>query len=739
MQRLGVGLLFLFIGVLIAHNVTSENVLEHVNMFIGTGGAMFGCGALNPGPQRPFAMVRLGPDTINALNTFVPWEHFGGYHYSDKYIRLFAHTHMGGAGVLDYGNIGIMPTSWMPNGDMVKDYGFKSEFSHEREVAKPHYYSVHLDTPNIFAELAATKYVGVHRYEWKNPEKAHVMMFYISHALQQKDGCKDSDITVDMEKQIVTGSILSFGGLTRRIGGARIYFYAKFSSVFVQHGTWSVNKVFPDQSSINGTDVGAYIRFQDAKVEMYVGISFQSVRQAQVNLESDLGSKKFDDVAKESETVWQRELSTFQVQSSNRTDIVKFYTALYHSLVVPSAWSEVGGTYLGFDKQIHKIDAGSDFFLTEMSLWDTFRSNVPLITFLKPDVARDTVRSLVKMYEQGGDLPRWPIANGYGGSMIGQHANIVIADAWFKGVRDFDVRKAYAGMRQGATQQQRHAGRSGLGNYNTRGWITPADSRVATSQTVEYAFDDWALANMAKELGFKDDEILFRNRSKNYKNHFDPKEKFFCPRDAQGKFDCPLVKTNVFDQRYIEGDAWHWRFFAPHDSEGLIELFGGKEPFVKELDMFFEKAKEFPWNALPNPYYWAGNEHDLFSVWIFPWADRSDLTQKHSRWIMDEKYTDLPDGLDGNDDYGTLSAWYVFSAMGFFPLPGSSLYVVGSPIFDKVEYRHRGGLLTIIAHNQSKQNVFVDRALINGQPLGKFVQHDQLIKGNVVLEFWMKK
>jgi predicted alpha-1,2-mannosidase len=715
--------------------LASASVLDYVNSYIGTGGDMFSYGAVPVGPQRPFAMVRLGPDSVNVLNYLIPWQHFAGYFYNDTVIRCFSHTHFLG-GVVDWGNVGMMPISADPTKDIVTDYGFRSKFQKKNEEAHPHFYNVHLDTWNIFVELTATRYTGIHRYTWKDPSKPRVIMFYVSQALHAR-GCRDSNVFVDANAQTITGSILNYGALTARIGGSRVYFYVTFKSRFTSHGLWDTGKIIPNGIRLNGTDIGAYLKFDDAQVEMHVGISFQSVEKAKLNLENDVGAKRFDDVKKESETVWLRELNTIQIKTDNHDDKVKFYSALYHSLIVPTTFSESDKTYLGFDNKIHRVDNGSDAFYSELSLWDTFRTQVPFLTMHKPEVARDTVRSLINMLNQGGDLPRWPIANGYGGSMIGQHADIVIADAWFKGVKDFDIRRAYWGMRKGAMEPQRHAGRTGLESYNTKGFITNDIHRKGCSLVVEYAHDDWAIANIAKELGLTEDEVLFRNRSMNYKNHYDKGEKYCCSREKDGTFDCPYVKTNIFDPRYIEGDAWHYRFYAPHDPEGLINVIGGKDAFIKELDTFFTKAHDFPWNELPNPYYWAGNEHNLFSVWLFNWAGRPDLTQKHSRWIMDNRYLNKPWGLDGNDDYGTLSAWFLFTSMSFYPSAGSDLYIIGSPLFDSIEYRHAKGLLTIIAHNNSKTNVFVERSTINGTPFSLFLKHDQLFGGNVRIEYWM--
>eukprot|EP01080_Neovahlkampfia_damariscottae_P006430 gene6430-10438_t len=731
-MKVFVTVLLFLINMLLA----TEDPLQYVNSFIGTGGRGFGCGALNPGPQRPFGTMRIGPDTINALNVFVPWEHFGGYHYNDTYIRCFSHTHLVGAGIVDYGNIGVMPISTKLTSNLLHDYNFKSKFTHDKESAKPHFYNVNLNTWDIDVELTSTQFVGLHRHTFKKTNSPKTVLFYVSHALTEKNGCKDSEVIITNNE--IFGFMLNHGSFTSRVDGVKIYYYAKFKRDYKSFGVWENDKILPNQRRMKGTNIGAYFEFEEDNAEFHVSISFQSIEQAKKNYEREVGSKSFDEIKKESENIWKKELSAIVVETKNIDDKVKFYSALYHSLTSPTQFSE-GGNYLGFDRKIHPIDKGSDAYYTEFSIWDTFRTQAPLLSLLKPTVQRDIVRSMLNMYDQGGYLPRWPIAHGYTNGMIGQHANIIIADAFFKGIKDFNITKAYEGMRKGSTQEQRHAGRSGLESYNTKGYIPTQINNRGTSLTVEYAYDDWAISNIARVLGKKEDEQLFKKKSMNYKNHYSPRFKYFCPRNQDGSFDCPTMTENVFDWRYIEGDAWHWRFFAPHDSQGLINLFG-KEYFIKELDRMFTLAKNYiNYNILPNPYYWAGNEHDLGYVWYFNDADRPDLAQKHSRWILDNKYTIYSSGLDGNDDYGTLSSWFVFSSMGFFPLPGSSQYYLGSPLFDQVTLKHIKGTLKIVAYNNSNENIFVEKIHLNGVPISKYVSHDQLTNGNVVLEFWMKK
>lgn len=596
------------------------------------------------------------------------------------------------------------------------------------------YYGVFLERWNITVELTSTKYAGVHRYSYgkKGPR---VIMFYTSSSLMEKGGILSSEIKIDIEKQEITGYTHNFGSLNGRGGGNKIYYIMKMiSGKFTKFGLWNDTKILENVAEINAKDTGAYLHVDQDIVEFSVTISFISINQARRNMEHDIGRKSFDQVHKESEMEWKKELDNYRVVTSNEDDKMKFFTALYHSFVVPTTFSEIGGIYLGFDNKIHQLESTSKAFYTEMSIWDTFRTQFPYLALAKPEVMRDCARSLVLMYQQGGTLPRWPIANHDGFCMIGQHAVNVLADAWFKGIRDFNIHLAYEGMKKGALRTD--GGRGNLEDYIRLGYVPSEATSAGCSETVEYAYNDWAVSRIAGELGHTEDQKLFFNRSKNYMNVWNKNEKYFCARNRKGEFDCPIVKLNPFDKRYVEGDAWHWRWFAPHDMENLVSLFG-KDYFAKELEIFFKKSKDFPWNTLPNPYYWHGNEPDHFAVWMFNWANRSDLTQLYSRWILEERYNTAPHGLDGNDDYGTLSAWYLLASIGFYPITGSSTYVIGSPLFDQFSLKHQYGVLTVIAHNNSKQNVYVDKLTINGVPTKLFTDHSILFKGNVIAEFWM--
>lgn len=387
---------------------------------------------------------------------------------------------------------------------------------------------------------------------------------------------------------------------------------------------------------------------------------------------------------------------------------------------------------------------------TDLSIWDIFRTQIPFIIFHDSQRANDIIHSIMLIIEQGGDLPKWPFANIYTNCMIGSHADIMLSDLIMKHENNtyLNMTQVIEALRKVANQVQQHDSRFDPPTYIKYQYVPYDQDSKSASLTLSYAYDDWAIGNIMHAAGLVDEAQVYYNRSQWFENIFDNKTKFFCARHSNGELSCPndIERLDPFDLRYTEGDAWHYRFFVPHNTKRLIELFGGQETFVNELDTFFTRSREDTSTLLPNPYYWAGNEHDLFSVWQFHYANRSDLTQKHARWLLDHVYTTQPDGIPGNDDYGTMSAWYILASMGLYPLAGSSTYLLGSPAFDRITIRRNNGqcTLTVIAHNNSLENIYVERVLLNGQILSTFpfIDHvDQLqcsaALSSIQLDFFM--
>ena len=416
----------------------------------------------------------------------------------------------------------------------------------------------------------------------------------------------------------------------------------------------------------------------------------------------------------------------------------------------PTIWDESNGVYLGYDQKIHTKPDFMEHVYTDLSIWDVHRTKIPFIVFHDSQRGNDIIHSIMINVEQGGDLPKWPLANGYTGCMIGSHADVMISDLVMKQEHNssLNLTEVAQALRKVANQNQVHDSRFDPSSYIKYEYVPYDMDQHSAPLTLSYAYDDWAIGNVMYAAGLIDEAKEYYQRSTWFEHVFDNKTKFFCPKDKTGKFDCPneIELINPFDNRYVEGDAWHYRFFVPHNTSRLVELFGGPDVFSEELNKFFERAQPWTTTVLPNPYYWAGNEHNLLSVWQFNYANRSDLTQKYSRWLVNHAYTNKPDGLPGNDDYGTMSAWYLFASLGFYPVSGSSTYLIGSPSFDNITISRNGGAcnLSINVHNNSPTNLYVERVLLNGKILSTFpfIDHINHLKcsnnqSTIQLEFFM--
>jgi predicted alpha-1,2-mannosidase len=410
---------------------------------------------------------------------------------------------------------------------------------------------------------------------------------------------------------------------------------------------------------------------------------------------------------------------------------------------MPTLFNDANGDYLGFDNKVHKA-TGFQYF-TDMSLWDTFRTAHPLYTLIATKDQRDMVVSLIKMLEQGGWLPRWPAGHGYSNSMEGTPADIVITDSYLKGIRDFDVEKAYQAMRLTALGPTppgaAFSGREGIAEYLKYGYCPAGLVRKSVALTLEYSWADHAIFRLAEALGHADDAALFRKHAQSYRQIWNPGTQYFQPRDAQGKFVEPfkpllltyMDRTGEFTKDYVEGDALQWRWSAPYDAEGLVSLFKSREYFVDELDTFFAKSEPGVGGWTPGSYYWQGNEPDIHAAYLFNAAGRPDLTQKWVRWILDHKYANRYDGLDGNDDGGTLSAWYVLSALGLYPVPSTDKYELGSPLFEKAEVRLKNKPLVIVAENYAPDRFYARKVFLNDAPLDRaWIKHSEIENGGVL-------
>lgn len=719
-----------------------------VNPFIGTGGfPTYTSSDDIPGPTMPFGMVRLSPETKFFLgNHFFdePTVSTAGYYYADRQIMGFSHTRLIGTGAYDGGHFRIFPS--VGEGALKKySEGKYHQFSHKNEIAFPGYYAVKFQKPGILAELTATQRTGIHRYTFSKNEVPHLIID-ISNSL----GLGKSDngeVKIHPDNQEITGTIHTYGNFASRYGGQQIFFAARFDQPFKAFSVLKNEKDIVQEFKVIGDKLIADFSFQKTTPEMEIGlklaISYVSVENAQENLEMETNGFDFNECVETAKKAWEEKLSLVKIDGSTEEQKQIFYTALYHSFQMPTIFTDANGDYKGFDKKIHKAE-GFQYF-TDMSLWDTFRTIHPLFTLLAPEAQRDMLVSLVKMVEQGGVLPRWPSGYGYTGSMLGASADIVIAESYLKGITDFDVEKAYQAMHDAALginlSEKGYKPRNGIESYLKYHYCPSDLMGEAVSKTLEYCYADDAISKLANALGKVDDAKLFAAHSNYYKNIWNPETQYFQPRDTAGKFAekfDPLLLTyfdsdGEFTDDYVEGCALQWRWALFFDAGGLISLFKSKDYFVNELNDFFEKSnpKRGHWN--PGSYYWHGNEPDIHAAYLFNYAGRSDLTQKWVRWILENKYGAGYEGLDGDDDAGTLSAWYIFSSLGFYPVAGSEIYQIGTPLFQHAEIKVGDKTFTVIAENASGENKYVKKIWLNDKPLNRtWLKHDEIISGGTL-------
>jgi predicted alpha-1,2-mannosidase len=699
--------------------------VDYVDPFIGTDAH----GHTFPGAAAPFGMVQLSPDT-----DIEGWDWCSGYHYSDSSIMGFSHTHLSGTGIGDYGDILFMPfTGELKTVSGTKsdpDSGYRSRFSHDNETAHPGYYSVFLKDYDIKAELTVTKRAGFHRYTFPQAERAFIIMDLV-HGIQNQT--TDSSLEI-LDDTTVRGYRCSTGWAQHRC----VYFYAEFSVPFKSFGVLENGTVIADKNSANGREVKGFVEFNASSPQdilIKVGISHTSLDGARKNVLEEIPHWDFSITKKQTEDEWEKELSAIIAESDNERNKTVFYTALYHAFIAPNTLSDVDGRYIGMDRKIHSIEGGEMY--TVFSLWDTFRALHPLFTIIQEKRTGEMIRSLISKYEEGGLLPVWELASNETETMIGYHSIPVIVDAYMKGIRDFDVDKAYEAMKKSAMQDHH-----GLKFYKEMGYI-PADlEHESVSKTLEYAYDDWCIAVMAKALGYEDDYRYFIERAKFWVNVFDPSTSLMRPKKNGAWLD-PFDPYAV-SGHYTEANAWQYSFFVPQDVSGLIERMGGDTKFIAFLDKLFTTDSGLTGWFQPDitgliGQYAQGNEPSHHIAYLYNYAGTPWRTQELVREIVTTLYTNRPDGLPGNEDCGQMSAWYIFSAVGFYPVtPGDTVYAIGTPLFDKVRIRIDDNTsFTVIAHNLTDENLYIQSARLNGRDYPySFIRHSD-ITGGGDLEFYM--
>jgi predicted alpha-1,2-mannosidase len=700
-------------------NLSQKDVLTLVNPFIGTDGH----GHTYPGAAFPFGMVQLSPDTRKDN-----WDACSGYHYSDTAILGFSHAHLSGTGVGDYGDIRFTPMTGAlrirPGDGNNPGAGYRSRFSHEKETASPGYYQVFLEDHQVNAEFTVTQRCGLHQYTFPSSRESFILIDLTESVVTEKNPGLSVRIVNDHE---ISGFRRSSGWAADQV----IYFYAVFSRPFDEFGTALDGRILPDTSFAEGNDVQAYVKFvtsENEKVMVKVGISGVSIDGARKNLESEIPGWDFDQVKQQAESAWSRELGRIEVKGGHPDDFVKFYTALYHCYLAPNLFSDVDGLYRGHDGAIHNA-ADHDVY-TVFSLWDTYRALHPLMTLIQPERTVDFIKTFLDIYEKGGLLPVWELAGNETNCMIGYHAVPVIFDAYIKGITGYDVEKAYTAMKNSAMQDQ-----FGLKWYREYGYIPAESEGEAVSKTLEYAYDDWCIAMMAKKLGKVDDYRYFIERAQYYKNIFDPDTRFLRGK-RNGMFTAPFDPAEV-NFMLTEANTWQYTFYVPQDISGLSALMGGDQMFEEKLDEMFSASAGLSGRQQADitgliGQYAHGNEPSHHMAYLYNYVGRPAKTQKIARQIMDELYGSGPAGLCGNEDCGQMSAWFVMSAMGFYPVtPGLDYYVLGSPLFEEIKINFENGNNFVLqCENNSSTNIYIQSAKLNGTVYEKsYLNHEDLVNG----------
>lgn len=708
--------------------VLAQDPLADVNPMIGTTGPTENdYGGMIPGVAAPFGMTHWTAMTRENKISVCP------YNYKDSTIQGFLGTHQPAIWMGDYGQFSLMPLS----GELKT--ARKLPFRHADEISTPYYYAVKLNDAgkSISAELTATTRAGFFKFTFPASKASHIVI--TASRSEQFRG----SIQIDPQSNEITGynPDRQSSELGPQLPNFKGYFVIQFSKPFSAFGTWENNDIHKGSKEESGHRMGGYASFattQGEEIKVRIGTSFISLDQARDNLRREIRDWDFDRVKNESRATWTESLNRIQIQGGSKAERVNFYTAMYHALLFPRTLSEYGRYYSAFDDRVHNGVSYNDY-----SLWDTFRAEHPLLVLIQPERVPDMITSLLQMYDEGGWMPKWPNPT-YTNIMIGTHADSVIADAYVKGIRGFDLNKAYAATYKDAmTPPDGDArnrwldrapwtafeGRGGLTWYKSLGYVPQDRADESVSRTLEFAYDDFCVAQIAKAVGKHDDYEMLMLRSRNYRNLFDPSLSFMRPKKADGSWDeASWVSPDERKPGFTEGSPWTYLFCEMQDIPGMITLMGGPEKFAAKLDQNFAGG-----------HYRHGNEPGHHYTYLYNYVGQPWKTQEQVRAALIANYHNGADGLNGNDDCGQMSAWYIFSALGFYPVtPGSPRYAIGTPLFPKATIMLQGpytkGPFTVIARNQSARNIYIQSATLNGKPLNEpFISHTDIANGSTLV------
>ncbi|RZJ54107.1 MAG: glycoside hydrolase family 92 protein [Flavobacterium sp.] len=723
-------------GIFILSLFTSNNVIsqekkkkqnntdytKYVDPIIGSGGH----GHVFVGANVPFGAAQLGP-----VNIFEGWDWCSGYNYASNTILGFTHTHLSGTGIGDLNDILVLPVSGKvalnkgTKEDMTNGYG--SYFSHKNEIAKPGYYSVILDKYKIKAELTASERVGFHKYTFDNASDSHIL-------IDLADGIGWDRPVKTYIKKVSETKIVGYRYSAGWATDQRIYFAMEFSEPITTislHDSIALIK----GNEAEGLKIKAVLDFKTLKnkqIFVKVGISPVSYDNASANIKAEIADWDFDKIVREANSKWNKELNKIQIKADDKTMKV-FYTSLYHTMFAPSIFNDANGDYLGTDKKVYPKAAFTNY--TTFSLWDTYRGLHPLYTITQPDKINDIVKSFLAIYQQQGRLPVWHLMGNETNTMNGNHSIAVIVDAYLKGYRDYDTELAYEAIKKTAMQT-----RDGM-DYVQKLQYIPADKVLeSVGNALEYAIDDYCIAQMAKALNKTEDYAYFTKRANLYKLYFDKETTFMRGKLADGNWRTPFNPLSSVHRKddYVEGNAWQYTWLVPQDPYGLIDLFGSEDKFLAKLDaLFLLPDKVEGEDVSPDisgliGQYAQGNEPNHHIPYLYSYAGQTWKTAKLIREIDEKFYSTKPDGLCGNEDLGQMSAWYVFSSMGFYSVnPANGIYIIGSPLVNNaVIHYNQNTSFTLNAIDNSDKNIYIQKAEYNGKTYTKsYIKHDMIVKG----------
>ncbi|HYK75971.1 MAG TPA: GH92 family glycosyl hydrolase [Daejeonella sp.] len=738
---------------------TKENLLPYVKPIIGTQKM----GHTFPGSTVPFGSVQLSPETdtipyaTNGKYNKDVYKYCAGYQYDDKTIVGFSHTHFSGTGHSDLGDFLIMPTTGKlqlnPGTADKPENGYRSAYSHQNETAEANYYKVKLDDHNILAEMTTSNRVGFHQYTFPKAEDAHIILDLMAGIYNYEDKNVWTFVRV-VNDTLITGYRQTNGWARTRT----VYFAMTFSKPFYQYGTkdyattqvskgfrrkFDQSKNFPD---VAGKQLRMYFDFKTEageKVKIKFALSPVSQQNALANMQAEIPHWDFDRVKTEGQQLWNNELNKVQVQTLNNDEKVNFYTSMYHSFLSPSTYMDIDGSYRGLDQENHKASNFTNY--TTFSLWDTYRALHPLFNILQPKRNADMVESMLAHYDQSVHkmLPVWSHYANENWCMIGYHSVSVIADAIIKGTYTGDANRAL----DACVATARYKKYDGLEYYMNLGYVPEDKNSSSVSKTLEYAYDDWCIAQIAKKLNRTDIYQEFLNRSKNWRNVYDSSIGYMRPKLSDGQFRKNFDVLQTHDQGFIEGNAWNYSLYVPHEPEEMIRLMGGPKRFNSHLDSlftmhlpdeFFAETEDITREGIIGNYV-HGNEPSHHAAYLYNFSGKPWKTQERVRMILKKMYQPTPDGLGGNDDCGQMSAWYIFSALGFYPVaPGSDQYILGSPSVKAATINlENGKTFSIEAKNQSDKNVYIAKMELNGQPFKRnYLTHSDIMNGGKLV-FYM--